>query len=153
MMTCDDKDMTMIETVKEAWGWVGINPTEIITENEFGNLILKDVENKFWRLCPEEVYCEVIAKSIGEYNLLIMNRDFLDDWNMTALVRGALKKLGPLKEGFKYYLAVPGILDGDYSENNIKTASFDKIIRWSGELGNQVKDLPEGAEVELNAID
>lgn len=145
--------MNMIEEVKEAWGWVGINPTEIVTENEFGNLIIKDAEDKFWRLCPEEVYCEVVAESIGAYNLLIKDANFLDDWNMAGLLDGAIKKLGPLKEGYKYYLAVPGILDGDYSQSNIKTAPLDKIIKWSGDLGLQVKDLPEGAEVELKEID
>ena len=145
--------MNMIEEVKEAWGWAGINPVEIVTENEFGNLIIKDTENKFWRLCPEEVYCEVVAESIGAYNLLIKDANFLDDWNMAGLLDGAIKKLGPLKEGYKFYLVTPGILNGDYNESNIKTASFDKIIKWSGDLGNQVKDLPEGAEVELKVID
>ena len=145
--------MNMIEEVKEAWGWVGINPVEIVTENEFGNLIIKDAEDKFWRLCPEEVYCEVIAESIGAYNLLIKDANFLDDWNMAGLLDGAIKKLGPLKEGYKYYLAVPGILDGDYNASNIKTAPLDKIIKWSGDLGLQVKDLPEGAEVDLKEID
>jgi len=145
--------MNIIEEVKEAWGWVGINPTEIVTENEFGNLILKDAEDKFWRLCPEEVYCEVIAESIDAYNALIKDSEFLDDWNVPAMVDAAIKKLGKLKKGYKYYLAIPGILNGEYSVNNIKTAPFVKIINWSGDLGNQVKDLEDGSEVELKAID
>lgn len=145
--------MNMIDEVKAAWGWVGINPVEIVTENEFGNLIIKDAEDKFWRLCPEEVYCEVVAESVGAYNMLIKDRKFLDDWNMAGLLDSAVKKLGPLKEGYKYYLAVPGILNGDYSASNIKTAPFEKIIKWSGDLGHQVKDLPDGAEVELKVIE
>jgi len=145
--------MNIIEEVKEAWGWVGINPVEIVTENEFGNLIIKDADNKFWRLCPEEIYCEVIAESVAAYNLLIMDAKFLDDWNMAGLVDVAIKKLGPLKEGYKYYLAIPGILNGEYNRSNIKTAPFSKIIKWSGDLGYQVKDLKDGSEVELKAID
>jgi len=47
--------MDMISEIIEAWGWVGIRPREILYENEFGNLIIKDVEGKFWRLCPEDV--------------------------------------------------------------------------------------------------
>jgi len=145
--------MSIIEEVKEAWGWVGIEPTEIITENEFGNLILKDAENKFWRLCPEDVYCEVIANSIEAYNELITTPEFLNDWNMLVMVEEAIKKLGALKEGYKFYLVIPGILNGEYTGMNMKTAPFIEIIRWSGALGKQIKDLPDGAEVKLKVLD
>ena len=145
--------MNIIEEVKKSWGWTGINPIEIVTENEFGNLIIKDDENKFWRLCPEEIYCEVIAESIAAYNLLITDAKFVDDWNMSGMVDAAIKSLGSLKEGYKFYLAIPGILNGEYKVSNIKAAPFVKIIKWSGELGYQVKDLQDGSEVELKDID
>ncbi len=145
--------MSIIEDVKESWGWVGVEPTEVVAENDFGNLILKDSENKFWRLCPEDVYCEMIADSVDAYNKLITDSEFLNDWNMVVMVDEATKKLGALKEGYKFYLAIPGILNGEYSGKNIKTAPFVKIIKWSGDLGKQIKDLPDGAEVKLKVID
>ena len=145
--------MNIIEEIKEYWDWVGINPTEIVAENEFGNLILKDAKDNFWRLCPEDVYCEVIAESINDYNKLINDKEFLNDWNMTVMVDEATKMLGALKEGYKYYMVIPGILNGEYSGNNIKTAPFVEIIRLSGDLGKQIKDLPDGAKVKLKVID
>ena len=39
----------LIEKISEAWGWTGIFPTEIIDENNFGNLIIKDKDGKYWR--------------------------------------------------------------------------------------------------------
>ena len=112
--------MNIIDEVKESWGWVGIKPTAIIAENEFGNLILRDDENKFWRLCPEDVYCEVIASSIDEYNNLNNDPEFLNDWFMTVMVDEATEKLGALKEGYKYCLAIPGVLNGEYTGDNIE---------------------------------
>ncbi len=145
--------MSIINEVKESWGWVGINPTEIVAENEFGNLIIKDAENKFWRLCPEDVYCEVVAESIDDYNKLINDYAFLHDWNMIVMVDEAVAMLGTLKEGYKYCLVIPGVLNGEYSGTNIKTAPFIEIIRLSGNLGKQIKDLPDGAEVKLKVTD
>ena len=145
--------MNIISEIIESWGWVGINPTEIVAENEFGNLILKDAEDKFWRLCPEDVYCEVVAESIDDYNELINDHEFLNDWNMAIMVNEATEMLGELKEGYKYYMVIPGVLDGEYSGTNIQTAPFIEIIRISGNLGKQIKDLPDGAEVKLEAID
>ena len=145
--------MNIIDEVTESWGWVGIKPTEIVAENDFGNLIIKDAEDNFWRLCPEDVYCEVVAKSIDDYNNLINDDEFLHDWNMTVMVDEATKTLGALKTGYKYYMVIPGILDGEYTGDNIKTAPFVKIIRLSGELGKQIKDLPDGAKVKLELIE
>jgi hypothetical protein len=145
--------MNIINVVQKHWGWVGIKPTEIVAENEFGNLIIKDADDKFWRLCPEDVYCDVIAESIVAYNELINDLEFLTDWNMTIMVDEAIERLGPLKEGYKFYLAIPGILNGEYTGENIKTAPFSEIIQLSGDLGKQIKDLPDGAEVELKVID
>ena len=36
--------------IRNAWGWVGINPAEIIGQNDFGNLIIKTKDGKYWRL-------------------------------------------------------------------------------------------------------
>jgi len=145
--------MSIIDEVKESWGWVGIEPTEVVAENEFGNLVLKDAENRFWRLCPEDVYCEVIANSIEEYNDLIKDDEFLADWFMTAMVEEETEMLGALEEGRKYCLAVPGVLDGEYSGKNIRTAPLIEIIRFSGELGKQIGGLPDGAKVKLKVMD
>jgi len=145
--------MNIINEVKKSWSWVGINPTEIVAENDFGNLIIKDAENKFWRLCPEDVYCEVVAESIDDYNELINDDDFLNDWNMTVMINEAVEKLGSLKEAYKYYLVIPGVLNGEYSGTNINTAPFLEIIKLSGDLGKQIKDLPDGAEVKLKVIE
>ena len=35
----------------------------------------------------------------------------------------------------------------------MKTAPFVEIIRWSGDLGKQIKDLPDVAEVKLKVLD
>ena len=145
--------MDIIKEVKDSWGWVGIEPVEVVAENEFGNLILRDNEGKFWRLCPEDVYCKVIANSIEEYNELVKDDEFNEDWFMESMVVEAQKRLGPLKEGYKYYLVIPGILGGEYSGKNIQTVPFHEVIGYSGDIGLQIKDLPDGAEVKLKVVD
>jgi hypothetical protein len=34
--------MELIEEIRQSWGWAGIEPAEVIGENDFGNLIIKD---------------------------------------------------------------------------------------------------------------
>ncbi|CAA6824828.1 MAG: DUF1851 domain-containing protein [uncultured Thiotrichaceae bacterium] len=143
--------MDIIQTVKDAWGWTGIAPVEVVTENDFANFILKDEADKFWRLCPEDVYCKVVADSIEAYNKLITDEDFVYDWFVDAYVEDAKATLGELTEGQKYTLIIPGALDGDYDGDNMKIAPIEDIICASGALGKQIKDLPDGSKIAFDA--
>lgn len=144
--------MSILNEIKDAWGWVGIDPQEVVKENEFGNLIIRDFSDRFWRLCPEDVYCEIIAESIEEYNSLIKNEEFLEDWFMSAMVQEAEGSLGKLEPGFKYHMVIPGVLGGEYGASNVEVAPLIEIIRFSGGIGKQIEELPDGAQIELKVI-
>jgi len=55
--------MTLIAIVEESCGWTGLKPALIVGDNDFGNLMVKDPEGRYWRLCPEELSCKVIAST------------------------------------------------------------------------------------------
>ena len=145
--------MNIVDEINESWGWVGIEPLEVVGENDFGNLMIKDVEGKYWRLCPEELSCKVVALNRTELDSLSTDQEFLADWYMEALVEASKDKLGPLEEGRKYYMVIPGVLGGEYGISNIKTLPLAELIRLSGDLGKQIKDLPDGAQVTLKVVD
>jgi hypothetical protein len=141
--------MTIIEELRGAWGWAGIDPLEVIDENEFGNLIIKDVRGQYWRLMPEECCCEVIAENRPALDALTADQEFQEDWDMTELVDMAKESLGPLTEGRKYCLKVPGLLGGEYDVENFGTAPLVELIRMSGDIAKQVEELPPGTQVTL----
>jgi hypothetical protein len=143
----------MIEEIKEAWGWVGLDPAEIVGENDFGNLIIKDASGKYWRLCPEEVYCKVVAESRDDLDALSHSQEFLADWYMSSLIEVAKEKLGHLPKERKYCLKIPGILGGEYNAGNIGVISQRELISFSGYLGKEIKDLPDGAKIKFSFVE
>jgi hypothetical protein len=145
--------MNLVDEIRQSWGWVGIEPIEVVGENDFGNLIIKDEDGKYWRLCPEDCYCEVIANNRSELDQLSTDQEFLHDWYMSALVSLANDKCGPLTEGRKYCLKIFGVLGGDYGADNLATAPQVEIVRFSGDIGRQIKDLPVGSQVKLRVVD
>jgi len=146
--------MNFIQEIKNAWSWVGIEPISIVGENDFGNLMIEDSAGRYWRLCPEDVYCEVVATSREELDKLSSNQEFLNDWYMESLVDQAKENLGPLDEGYKYHLVIPGPLGGAYDISNIAKAPLLELIRFSGDIALQIKDLPDGAtNIELKVVD
>ncbi len=141
--------MQLIAIVDEAWGWTGLKPDSIVGDNPFGNLIVKDMDGRYWRLCPEDLYCRVIAASRAELDVLSQDQDFLHDWTMAELVRQAGEKLGPLRPGFKYCLKIPGALGGEYGGENLATMTLEGLVSASGSIARQIDQLPDGASIRL----
>ena len=145
--------MELIAIVEGAWSWTGLKPHQIVGDNDFGNLMIKDQSGHYWRLCPEDLYCKVIANSKAELDQLSQDQEFLRDWHMTELVQQAQERLGPLRPGFKYCLKIPGTLGGEYGGDNLATISLGGLVTASGHIAQQIEDLPDGAQVKLSIID
>ncbi|HXA46532.1 MAG TPA: T6SS immunity protein Tdi1 domain-containing protein [Burkholderiaceae bacterium] len=145
--------MSIVAVIKESWGWTGIDPVEVVRENEFGNLIIRDIAGKYWRLCPEDVYCKVIANNQHELDEFYRHEEFLLDWNMTKLTELALGRYGELAPNRKFHLAIPGVLGGKYDLSNIRPVSFEDQIRFAGDIAMQINDLPDGSQIKLNVIE
>jgi len=145
--------MSLVDEIRRSWGWTGLNPVEVVGENDFGNLMIKDVNGTYWRLCPEDCYCELVASNRAELDALSTDQSFLRDWCMSDLVEYAQTKCGPLSEGRKYCLKIPGLLGGEYGGENIATAPLVEIIRMSGHIAQETKDLPDGSAVKLTVSD
>lgn len=145
--------MNILKKVQNAWGWTGIKPLELVDENDFGNLIIKDVHGQYWRLCPEDCYCEVVAADEAAFEVLAADSDFLVDWQMSVLVDQATQQLGALSAGRKFCLKIPGILGGEYGGDNLGTISLEELIRVSGDIAQQIASLPDGTTVKSSVID
>lgn len=145
--------MNLIDIIKESWNWSGIQPEAIVGENEFGNLIIRDIYGAYWRLCPEDIYCKQVAENREALDALTHNQEFLTDWYMVALVEQAQAALGPLSPGHKYHLVIPGILGGAYSVENIRILPQFEQLRFCGDIGRQIDTLPDGAKIELKLGD
>lgn len=139
----------LIEVVNEGWNWLGFLTNEIKMVNEFGNLIIKTGEGNYFRICPEELSCELIAKTENEYINVINSQDFQDDWRMENLVEIAEDKLGRLEEKEKFCLKIPAVIGGGYSKKNIGKITFKELILCSGDLAFQIKDMEDGQKIEL----
>jgi hypothetical protein len=139
----------MIDIINKFWYWTGVNAKEIINTNEFGNIIFKSDRNEFWRICPEELSCSLIAKTLDEYERITQGSDFTTDWEMKTLVDLALCILGRLNSDEKYCLKLPAVLGGEYKANNLGKITFKEQIEFAGELGKKIKDLPDGTKINF----
>ncbi len=141
--------MQLLETIRSSWGWTGLKPEEVVAENDFGNLIVKDDTGSYWRICPEELSCTVIAEDKSSLETLTQDEEFREDWSMSNPLALAYEHVGPLAAGRKYCLKVPGILGGQYSAENLGSIGLVELIEFAGYVAHQIDDLPDGTKVNF----
>lgn len=145
--------MELVEHIERAWGWTGIEPFKVVAENDFGNLLVRDRRGWYWRLCPEDLYCKPVADDRAALDALIETAEFQQDWGRGTLIEQAQASVGPLSPGRKYCLKIPGPLGGEYGGSNLASISLMELIGSSGHIAFQIKDMPDGAQVQLQIID
>ena len=115
--------------------------------------MIKDVHGHYWRICPEDLSCEIVANNRAELDRLSHDQEFLRDWYMEPLVELAQTHFGHPAEGCKYCLAIPAILGGTYDLSNIKIAPLIEMVGLSGDIAKQIRDLPDGTPITFNFVD
>ncbi len=143
----------MLSIIQEAWGWTGLEAKEIIKSNDFGNFLVRDAKGHFWRICPEELLCEVVAETQAEYGQLEQDPEFAEDWEMSNLVQLAQETLGSLDAGQSFCLKVPAVLGGEYADYNLGKITTTELVRFAGDVAEQIEDLPDGTAVEFEFVE
>jgi hypothetical protein len=143
----------MIDEIAEAWGWKGVQPQAFVAQNEFGNVIFTDINGRYWRLCPEELSCDIIAADRVEFTRFRATEDFLTDWMMKPLVEQARSKLGVPASDRCFCLKIPAVLGGAYAIDNVGTITRVELIAFSGDIAKQIDGLPDGARIKLTVTD
>ena len=139
----------LLESIAKGWSWKLGCPVDLLETNHFGNAIVTNSEGSYYRIMPEEWSCELIATSFEEFTELRKSVEFVHDWEMRHLVTIAESALGPLTESQVYCLVKPGILGGTYTEDNIRKISLRETLDYSGYMAEQIKDVPDGENVEI----
>jgi hypothetical protein len=137
----------LLKAITDGWSWKLGTPVALIATNQFGNAIVRNAGGRFFRIMPEEWQCELLADSAEELEAKRQTDDFRRDWEMTVLVEKAEAAHGPLAEGQVYYLVIPGILGGKYAVENIRKISFRELLAYSGDMAQQIDDVPDGGSI------
>lgn len=130
--------MTNLDDINQWWGWTGLVAVELMAENDFGNLLMRDDQGAYWWLCPQDLRCQRVARHRAGFEALSYNQQFLQRWYATELSSLARDALGPLAAGRKYCMTVPSALGGTCCADNLATAPLALLIRCAGEAAEAI---------------
>ena len=142
----------LLEVLRSTWAWLLPDPVRILMQNAFGNMLVACHDGTLWRVIPEALTAKKIR---DDKNFLAAFEDeaFREDWLLEGVADAALAALGPLREGQCYAFKTWPIMGGAFTPDNMYVATMTEWLGVSGEVGKQIKDLPNGATITLDIID
>ena len=133
----------VIEALKTGWSWILPPISRVLAVNSMGNVFLSDNDQRYWRVCPEELSANLVAKTAEELEPFYADPDYKADWQMTAVVEEQAELHGELETGECFGLIVPAALGGEYSPSNIRRRCLYEYLRYTGDVAEQIKDLKD----------
>lgn len=118
-----------------------------------GDGFLSDPSGAVWWLNTGEAKLSKIASSRNEFQELLKKKENKDLWLMYPLIcqfirSGKVPLLGQCF-GFK---TLP-VLGGKYDADNMIPIKMSEHFGVTGDIHQQIKDLPEGTTVEIKVVD
>jgi hypothetical protein len=132
--------------------WKGLLPEGIVffAHDIFG-FPFAELDNRIFTMDAETGQLEFIAHSMEQWATLILADDkVLTGW---PLAEAWQKKHGPLPAGKRLAPKIPFVAGGAFELNNLYAADTIELMKFRGELAQQIKNLPDGAKIKFNITD
>ncbi|MGO9468295.1 MAG: DUF1851 domain-containing protein [Isosphaeraceae bacterium] len=117
--------------------------------NRFGDLFLVCEDGSVHMLDVGRGSLEQVANSREEFQAKVDEEDNANDWFMIPLVDQLVAEGMTLKAGECYSYKQLPVLGGDYTIENTCALPIAEHYGAYGSIHNQIKDLPDGAQVVL----
>lgn len=136
----------------EEWIWlIGVDKTPLIV-SKIGDLFLRDGNDKFYWLNVGDGILDCIAHSANEFEALLNNNEKLDEWFLPELINQLHKNGDELSNGEVYSFKKLPVLGGEFEINNFESTDISVHFSVSGQIHEQIKDLPDGASIDNISI-
>ena len=145
------KDITKIDQpdILECWLWSLHDIKRIVIVTLLGDLFVEANDNSIYWLQTDSGDLNKVADNIQQFQELLNDESNLDNWFLPLLIEKLLIAGKTLKENEVYsYLKLPAI-GGEYSIDNIKSTDIAVHFAFSGQICEQIKDLPDGTKVNI----
>lgn len=116
--------------------------------NLFGDAFFIESSGAVHMLQRAGASCEEISPSLDDFWKQIEEDE--EGWQLRPLADACAAAGKILEDGQCYAFVQPPFLGGGYSVDNVRVGSWKEWFALTADLYNQIKDLPDGAQVRIN---
>lgn len=139
-----------LNDILSCWQWRLGDMQAVVTISSLGDLFLLGKDNAVYWLQTDGGDLAKVAEDLQQYQQYLTDEDKIDNWFLPLLVEQLLDAGKTLKGNQVYSFKKPTVLGGDYTIDNIEPTDMSVHFAFSGQISEQIKDLPDGAKVNIN---
>lgn len=141
------------DRLTENWTWLIGTDKEVLLVSAIGDMFLTDGKKRVYWLDVGNGEFNLVANSIEDFEDKLKNVEQVNEWFMIDLTTQLRLSDKKLKDGQLYsYYKLP-IIGGDYTVDNFAPLDIEEHFGYLGDIHRQIKDLPDGTEVEIKIVD
>ncbi len=145
------KDITNvdIDDIFSCWQWHLGEMKSLLTISLLGDLFLLGNDEAVYWLQTDTGVLTKIAGDLEQYHEFLTDEDKIDHWFLPLLIEKLLNSEKTLKENEVYSFKKLPAIGGDYSVDNMEPTDMSVHFAFSGQICEQIKDLPDGTKVNI----
>jgi len=138
-----------VDDILSCWQWLLADMKVVITISVLGDLFLLGQDQAIYWLQTDSGDLTKVADNLQQYQNYLSDDEKLDNWFLPLLVEKLIVAGKTLKENEVYsYKKIP-VIGGEYSVDNIEPTDMSVHFAFSGQICEQIKDLPDGTKVNI----
>lgn len=137
------------DDILSCWQWAIEDMVAITLISSLGDIFFIGKDN-----CVHWLQCDcgtltMVANDIQHFKELLQDDEYIDNWFLPNLVKKLIEAGKVLKENQVYSYTIIPAIGGAYSLDNIEPTDISVHFALSGQICQQIKDLPDGTSVKI----
>lgn len=133
-----------------AWKWRTGEIRSVVIVTLLGDAFFLGADKAVYWLQTDVGDLTMVAASLEEFDEMLTDEETVEDWFLTPVLEELHDAGKTLKENEVYSYKLLPVLGGEYEVDNIEPVDMKIHFDTTGQICEQIKDLPDGAEVEIN---
>jgi hypothetical protein len=145
------KDINKIDLddILSWWRWRMAEMQGVVTISALGDIFFLGQDEAVYWLRTDTGDFTKVADSLEQYRQFLSDEEKIDNWFLPLLVEKLLAAGKTLKENEVYSYKILPVIGGEYSVDNIEPTDMSVHFAFSGQICEQIKDLPDGTKVNI----
>lgn len=117
-----------------------------------GHLVLSDSDDRFFYLDPDGMAIIALG-SREEAQEHLDGEEAKELWFGGDLLARGRELLGEPPDGKVITLKPEALIEGKYAPENLMILPLEELIHLTGSIARQIKDLPDGSQIQIEIVD
>jgi len=144
-----DTNKVDLEDICSSWQWCLMDQKSIALISCVGDMFLVAKDDSINWLDTGAGQLKMIARNMQEFIELLEKDENIDRWFLAPLVEELVKAGKILKENEVYSFKQMPVIGGDYSIDNFEPTDISVHFALTGQIAEQIKNVPDGTKVTI----